>query len=473
MQQVRMPIILCWTLIFAFALMLRCSAAVWWQARQVDENAFAFGDSFSYWVLGHQIYKGEAYQFGGANAKVSRAPGYPLIIAGWHKMFAGSPSLLSVRLLNALLGSLTVIAVGFLAMLMFDRMTGYCAAILAAIYPGAIVMSILILSEGPFCLLMILQLIACHFVIRRINPAAHPTNPGQWIFHDWGPTMLAGVTAGIAILIRPSWMLFTPAFLVVWFLFSRQRKTVAKHGLVMILMLCLTMSPWWVRNYQVTGHFVPTTLQVGASLYDGLHAGATGGSDMSFVLGFHREQNEADSRLVALPADSYEYRLNHRMRQAALSWATAHPGEVMKLAGNKFIRLWRPLPNRTTVQSELHRGGVAGGYLGILGLSVGGLIVLARRSGQPTHSPDSDADISGEISFSNQAPVSVAVLLSISPAIYFTALHMVFVSSIRYRQPAVLVLTVLAGVGLHQMLIRSGLLKRFQANRSSQAEGGC
>jgi len=99
--------------------------------------------------------------------------------------------------------------------------------------------------------------------------------------------------------------------------------------------------------------------------------------------------------------------------------------------------------------------------------------VLARRSGQTTHSPDSDADISGEISFSNQAPVSVAVLLSISPAIYFTALHMVFVSSIRYRQPAVLVLTVLAGVGLHQMLTRSGLLKRFQANRSSQAEGGC
>jgi 4-amino-4-deoxy-L-arabinose transferase-like glycosyltransferase len=458
MQTVGMPLsraIIGWTLIFAFALSLRCAGGIWWQDRQVDENAFAFGDSLSYWVLGQEIYKGEPYQFGGDNAKIARAPGYPILIAAWHKLFAGKPSIVSVRMLNAILGASTVVAIGILATLLFDRRVGVCAALLASIYPGGIVMSILILSEGPFCLVMILQLLAFYYVM--CDSRVSKDNSIRW-----RASVLTGVAAAMAVLIRPSWLLFTPLLLAVALLCSSQRKKLCRQGILIMLAFCVTMSPWWIRNYRVVGHFVPTTLQVGASLYDGLHENATGGSDMSFVLGFYRAQNIDDAELAIAPTDSYEFRLNNRIRNAALDWAGANPTQVLALAGNKFVRLWRPLASDKAEASVALRWGMAMGYVGVVALALYGLILLIRRrkSNQIDGSP------------STQAPVLVAVLLSISPAIYFTALHMVFVSSIRYRQPAVLVLTLLAGLGLSHGLQRCARGRRLTAWFAASAEGG-
>ena len=458
MQTVGMPLsraIIGWTLVFAFALSVRCAGGIWWQARQTDENAFAFGDSFSYWVLGHQIYKGESYQFGGENAKISRTPGYPILIAAWHKLFAGKPSVVSLRMLNAILGACTVVVIGIFATLLFDRRVGVCAAMLASIYPGGIVMSILILSEGPFCLVMILQLLAFYYVLRDCNSAKDNSL-------RWRSAILTGMAAAVAVLIRPSWLLFTPLLLVAVLLCSAQRKKLCWQGILIMLAFCITMSPWWVRNYRVVGHFVPTTLQVGASLYDGLHENATGGSDMSFVLYFHGAQNIDDAKLATPPLDCYEFRLNNRMRDAALDWAAANPNQVLALAGTKFVRFWRPLASDKVGASVAMRWGMAVGYLGIVALALYGLILLIKhhKLNQTDGSP------------STQAPVLVAVLLSISPAIYFTALHMVFVSSIRYRQPAVLVLTVLAGFGFSQGLQRFACGRRLLAWFAAPTEGG-
>ena len=62
MRQLGRPVVVAWIVIFAIALALRCGASVYWQQQQVDQNAIAFGDSFSYWVLGHQIYEGNESQ---------------------------------------------------------------------------------------------------------------------------------------------------------------------------------------------------------------------------------------------------------------------------------------------------------------------------------------------------------------------------------------------------------------------------
>jgi hypothetical protein len=183
----------------------------------------------------------------------------------------------------------------------------------------------------------------------------------------------------------------------------------------MLAALALTMTPWWIRNVAVVGQFVPTTLQVGASLYDGLNPRATGASNMWF----------SDVRAVPPPAPhetasgwNAEFERDRQFRRAAVAWAGKHPGRVLQLAGTKFVRMWNIWPNEQSFSSWPMRLIVAAGYVPVTVFAAVGVWWFVRRDW------------------------SFAVCLL--PAVYFTALHVVFVSSIRYRQPAMLTLIVLA-----------------------------
>jgi hypothetical protein len=202
-------------------------------------------------------------------------------------------------------------------------------------------------------------------------------------------------------------------------------------GVCLLTGLVLAMSPWWIRNVDVTGHFVPTSLQVGASLYDGLNPDATGASNMDFVPRFvalcgTATPGCAEDRTqpgAAVPHDSFELRLDRRLRAESLAWVAENPGRALQLAGVKFLRMWNFWPNEPRLASWPIRLAVLFTYTPLLFFAIIGAWRTLDR-GWP-------------------------YLLCWLPAVYFTLLHMVFVSSIRYREPAMLALLVLAvGAGI-------------------------
>lgn len=396
--------------LLAAALVVRLAAGVWWQERLPEGTRFAFGDSESYWELGRAIAAGRPYEFGPHRLRVFRTPGYPLLLAGLFQVVGDDPPVIYGRVLSALLGTLAVGCVSGLAWVLFDSRTALIATAIAAVYPGAIALSTFVLSEAPFCPLMLMQLIgwAC---------AWKATDPKQIV--SW--SLLAGVAAGLATLMRPSWLLFTPFAGVIGIAFADQRGRQLIIVGLMLFGLCLTMSSWWIRNYMVVGRFVPTSLQVGASLYDGLHPAATGGSDMRFVARFEAEQLGADARNPNLPGN-FEERLDERMRQASIAWARENPGRVAELIAIKFSRMWSILPNAAEMQGWTIRLALAVTYTPIMILVLIGAWRYARRDW----------------------PIALLLL----PAVYFTCLHVIFVSSIRYRQPAMLPLIILAAAVL-------------------------
>ena len=392
--------------ILLLALAVRGAAGWWWDQRLPDDVAFAFPDSEAYWELARAVAEGRPFEIN-PDRRVFRTPGYPALLATVFWWGGDSPPVLAARVLGAVLGVLAVAGVMALAGLLFDRRTALLAGTVAAVYPEAVAMSTFVLSEAPFCPLMMLNLCGWALAWRAVTGSRQ----AAW-------SLAAGVAAGGATLMRPSWLLFVPFAVGCSLLGRTDRRRLGWIGLWSMLGLTAAMMPWWVRNWQITGGFVPTTLQVGESLYDGLNPQATGQSDMRFVDEF-RAQLRAEDAADPPPENQsvcFEARLDRRMRDAAIAWAVRHPGRVVRLAAVKFLRIWNICPNEATLRSWAFCTVLTIAYVPVLVLGLAGIWQTAHR-GWP-------------------------YVLCLLPAVYFTALHVVFVGSIRYRQPALLVLIV-------------------------------
>ena len=260
----------------AIALILRVIAAVTLDSfvRKLGPNRLClFDDTNYYWLLARTIREGALYQiveWGTITHKALRTPGYPLFLAACHLLFGEWP--LGVRLVQAVLGMLCVLLI-FMLTLRFDPdsrghafkaaepTAPLAAAILAAINPYYVAVSELLLSEALFIPLMLATLWGLAVLWRNPDEPDRRTKTHRALL-----AIGAGAASGAAILTRPSFAFFPPFALVCWLLtsaLSRNRTALAialRVTLFFALGLILIMSPWWIRNAQTFGRFVPTSV---------------------------------------------------------------------------------------------------------------------------------------------------------------------------------------------------------------------
>lgn len=425
-------------IILLLALALRIAAAFIWQGMiESDQQRFRFGDSETYWVLAEKIADGRPYEYASPNSRIFRTPLYPIFLAP-ATWLHGRTAILAARIAGAACGTLAVAMVIYAASSIANRQAGLWAGVLAAIYPGAIGMSIFILSEAIFCPLCLLCLITWFLASKEKSSI-------RW-------TVASGIACGLACLARPSWFLW-PGLLALGAIAANWRMSGKRHSMdlgryrtvwirlaVFGVAMSLSMAPWWIRNYRITGRFVPTTLQVGPSLYDGLHEGASGASDegMAFSIPFEHELHAEDAKLAQLRAsnsnpavafqDSFEWRLNQRMLNAAIRWANENRSDTLRLAMVKFVKMWSPWPTAKELGGVWIRIAESIVYVVIVSWAGCALFCVVRHR--------------------------QSMILYASPTMYFAALHLIFTGSVRYRQPAILVLCVVAGIGAAWMLDR-------------------
>ena len=188
--------------------------------------------------------------------------------------------------------------------------------------------------------------------------------------------------------------------------------------MLVVAALGLTLAPWTIRNYRVTGHFVPTTLWAGPSLYDALSPQATGDSEMSFI--------ERDGRYTREHGPDFEYAADQFYRQRALEFVRHNPLRTIVLALKKLGRFLNPFPNAGQFQHWTIILGVGLFELPVLGLALGAFW-KERTNWRLCH-------------------------LAAGPLVYFALVHSVFAGSVRYRLPAEYPLLVLTAIGLRWLL---------------------
>jgi 4-amino-4-deoxy-L-arabinose transferase-like glycosyltransferase len=438
-----------------FLRVLAAEAVEWHIQRGSSVRLCLFPDTNIYWELARTIRAGAPYQivdWGDIPHFAKRTPGYPIVLAVCQALFGERT--LPVRLVQAVLGTCCVYLVYRLSqeLLPWDRqaqpaepdlkrdaageavalagparsaaINGHRAALvaaaLAALNPYYIFMSAILLSEAVFAPLLLAALLALAVLWPRPLRASEGGPGGQQDRAAKRPltglyaTLVSsggGACAGMALLVRPSWVLFLPVALAAWVLASLRAGrgwVAARNAALWLLGVVIVMVPWWARNAQVYGRFVPTALWLGASLHDGLNPQATGKSDMSFL---------DDRDLWALDEEDQDAELSRR----AVRFAIENPGRALALAVVKLGRFWSPWPNAEGFSNwPVTVAGAA------VGLPLYGLLAAGA--------------------WNRRRDLRVWVI-SAGPVLYFCAVHLVFASSMRYRIPGEMPALALAGFG--------------------------
>jgi 4-amino-4-deoxy-L-arabinose transferase-like glycosyltransferase len=207
--------------------------------------------------LAENLVRGNGYRFYPDTAKtLMREPGYPLFVAGL--MLAFGSTLTAVKLANMFLALVTAWIMTRLARKISTHPLMVIAPpLLFLFHPGTLIAE----SRGGVEILF-----TCLIMLFMLGVYAAIQNNKWWYY------LITGAVLGLTVLVRSTPMLF-PLFLLVYLLVVERQRIekldICRNITVMVLAMLVVLSPWIIRNYALTGRFVPTASVLGVSAHAG------------------------------------------------------------------------------------------------------------------------------------------------------------------------------------------------------------
>ena len=301
----------------------------------------------------------DAEVLSGPQDPFGRAPGYPAFLAlvgGGRAVTSSVPA--SVKVMQALVGAAGVILVGLLAGRLAGPRAGTIGAFVAAIYPPLVWVSAYAWSEAIAWPLGLL-------IVWSFDRAVWSGAPNAQRH-----AAVAGALTGVAILIRPSTLLFLP-FALGWLAWRRRFILAIAMGAA----AAVVVIPWSIRNTIEYGRFVGVATEGGVTFWTGNHPRARGDGDLAANPHLKLESQA----LRRQHPERSEEAMEPVYYREALRWMRSHPIDWLRLEVRKVFYLIVPIGPSYTLHSARYYGASVISYGLALPLAVAGFIRLGRR----------------------------------------------------------------------------------------------
>lgn len=204
-----------------------------WSPDVLEHNILQ-GDATDYHVFALRILGGLPI---GDTLGTQRTPGYPLYLAGVYAVFGVAPWV--ALLLQIILSATMLFMLYGLSCHWFNQKAAIFAGLFYALEPHVVLYSSYLLTDTLFSVFFLGSLVM--FLV------ALETRKGPHFF-------LVGLLIGILTLIRPVGEFLPVLFIVLGFIMlQKNRMTVLRGCVVLLIAYFMTVSPWLYRNYHEYG----------------------------------------------------------------------------------------------------------------------------------------------------------------------------------------------------------------------------
>ena len=302
-------------------------------------------------------------------------PGYPAFVGAvvwvvWHTPIPDHAVIRTVGVLQAVLGTISVLLTYLIARTAFGTRVGLLAAALVAFYPNLVATTATLQLETVFVFLTLLTV----FVLLPVATGDHPSR---------ARLVAGGLLTGAVALVRPTIGLVIVALLVTLLIAHVPAATLLRSVGVVVALMIVALVPWTVRNEVRLHAFVPVSTGIGPTLCVSRNSEATGKLDTGIM--YRKCQPH---RHFASPAALDVATSNYGIRRA-VDWVIHHPFSELHMWGTRTRLAFRDdTSGLTDIREHMTHFWTdvatfvsnAASFVVLAGAAIGAIVVLRRRS---------------------------------------------------------------------------------------------